>query len=141
MNAAKKICEICEDFNIEFGQRVRSGWTVWDTTINPAGEDVVDQFASNWEYAEVLAELQSRGFRVATKYVVLKEHTLGYLIPEWPNAIGILHASILRGSPYNDLDGWIYFNPNVDAIRAATPEDFKEYRVQLPSDFRHHGSV
>ena len=142
MNAtAKKTCEICEDFNIESGQRIRSGWTVWDTTINQAGEDAVDQFAPDWEFSEVIAELQSRGFQVATKYVVLNEHTLCYLIPDVPNTIGILHASILRGSPYNNLDGSAFFNPKVHAIRAATPEDFKEYRVQRPSDFGHNGSV
>lgn len=78
---------------------------------------------------------------VSAKYVVLNEHTLGYLIPEMPNAMGILHASILRGSPHNDLDGWTLLVPSVDTIRAATPEDFRLYRVHLPRDYEgndHH---
>ena len=141
MNAAKKTCEVCEDFKIEFGKRVRTGWTAWDTTVNPAGEDVVDQFASDWNFSAVVANLQSRGFQLTTKYVVLREHTLGYLIPEIPNTIGILHGSILRGSLYNNLDGWTIFNPNADEIRPATADDFKEYRVQLPYDFGHNETV
>ena len=135
MNAAKKTCKVCEDFKTELGKRVRTGWTVWETTVNPVGEDVVDQFAPDWTYSDVVANLQVRGFLVAPNYVVLNEHTLGYLIPEIPNTIGILHTSMLRGSPYNNLDGWTNFNPDVDVIRASTTEDFEQYRVQLPPDF------
>ncbi len=74
------------------------------------------------------------------KYVVLNEHTLGYLIPKMRNAIGILHASILRGSPHNDLDGWTLFVSGVHTIRAATPEDFRLYRVHLPADYAEGSS-
>lgn len=69
------------------------------------------------------------------KYVVLNEHTLGYLIPEWKNAVGILRASVLRGSPHSDQDGWTMFVPGSDQVRAATEEDFQAYRVQLPRDY------
>jgi len=67
-------------------------------------------------------------------YVVLNEHTLGYFqntdkIPTEPYAsMGIIHASILKGSPYSNMSGTVTVSPS-DKIRLATKEDFHNFRV------------
>ncbi len=69
-----------------------------------------------------------------TKYIVINEHTLGYLIPEMPNYVGILKASVLKGSTYNEQSGAVYIKYEI--IRNATKKDFDEFRVCLPPDFQ-----
>lgn len=66
--------------------------------------------------------------------IVLDEHTLGVVYPN--NRLQILHASILRGSPH-PIDGVIHFDPVLHAgrFRAATEQDFKDYRVQFHPDY------
>lgn len=64
-----------------------------------------------------------------TKYFVLNEHTLGYLICSSPaGRFGILGWSVLRGSPYGPLDGWTIIAPG-DRLRFATLDDFEFFRV------------
>jgi len=68
-------------------------------------------------------------------YAVYKEHTLGYLFTgdSGLNYLGILRASVLRGSTFNELSGPVLVD--LKEIRKATPQDFEGYRVVLPPDF------
>lgn len=59
------------------------------------------------------------------KLVVINENTLGYLIPNTKYA-GVLRASVIKGSQFNDLDHVLITGKKV---RLASKEDFEEYRV------------
>jgi hypothetical protein len=67
------------------------------------------------------------------KYIVINENTLGYLIEksnpksEFQYA-GILHASILKGSTHNWLNGPVLIHSS-DVVRNATLQDFADYQV------------
>lgn len=69
-----------------------------------------------------------------TQLVVVGEHTLGYINPLQPDRAGILHASILRGSPCGRLDGYIRLDGR--RVRPAREQDFNDYRVSLEG-YRH----
>lgn len=62
------------------------------------------------------------------KLVVAKGHTLGYILPQLPNYLQILHGSILRGAPtrYPHGGGSIMLPKD---HRLATAQDFKDFRV------------
>lgn len=60
-----------------------------------------------------------------TQLVVIDEHTLAYIEPEQIFAY-VLHASILRGSPYG-LGSHIAHE--FHKVRLATEKDFDDYRV------------
>ena len=60
------------------------------------------------------------------KLVVLEEHTLGYIHPEMPNSVGILHTSILKGSSYNYWTGSVILGNK--PVRLATEDDFTAFR-------------
>ncbi len=64
-----------------------------------------------------------------TKLVVLNENTLGYILPELPNYVQHLHASVLRGATgnTNSLVG------SLDKVRLASEKDFNEYNVHFGS--------
>lgn len=68
-------------------------------------------------------------------YAVYMEHTLGYLFAgsQGQPYLGILHASVLRGSTFNWLGGPLCVN--MSNVRKATAKDFEDYRVILPPDF------
>lgn len=68
-------------------------------------------------------------------YAVYEEHTIGFLFIAHGGRryFGILHASVLKGSNYNWLSGPILVD--MAKVRAATPQDFEEYRVTLPCDY------
>lgn len=70
-----------------------------------------------------------------TRYVVADEHTLGYLIPEMPDYIGILAGSVLKGGP-DPLQGTALIVPGHTQVRQATLEDFANFRVVPPSCLR-----
>lgn len=68
------------------------------------------------------------------EYLVGDEHTLVYA-QEGTDLLGVLHGSVLRGSPYGGpLQGPV---PRFmfKVLRPATIEDFKTYRVMPPKDF------
>ncbi len=64
-------------------------------------------------------------------YVVFKEHTLGYLFCLGKTLyLGMLHPSVLRGSPWNLLTGNVIINTfDFEHVRKATEKDFDDYRV------------
>ena len=64
-------------------------------------------------------------------YVVFKEHTLGYLFRFRSNLhLGILHASVLKGSPLNTLSSHVTIaSYEFENVREATQKDFDDYRV------------
>jgi hypothetical protein len=73
-----------------------------------------------------------------TKYVVLNENTLGYMIK--PNLMGVLHGSVLKGG-HSELNGPVTLMPS-DKLRPATQKDFDDYSVcsrgHLPEGYRYH---
>ena len=64
-------------------------------------------------------------------HVVYKEHTLGYLFRIGSRLhLGILHTSILKGSPLNELSSDVTILPcEMKHVREATQQDFDDYRV------------
>lgn len=67
------------------------------------------------------------------RYVVMNENTLGYIDSGRPDLLCILHGSVLKGG-HNWVNGPVYLSPS-DAIRDASAEDFREYRVCSPPGF------
>ena len=63
------------------------------------------------------------------KIVVINEHTLAIIRPEYSDYAEILHTSILRGSYYNNLSGAIYIVN--ETVRLANRQDFKDYRMVI----------
>ncbi|MDF7815284.1 hypothetical protein [Hymenobacter sp. YC55] len=63
-----------------------------------------------------------------------KEHTLGYLDPQFPLLAGVLRASVLKGSPAAGY-GCPVWSMRRDGLtcRPATEKDFDEYRVSFES--------
>lgn len=67
------------------------------------------------------------------EYLVGDEHTLLHTI-EGTDWLGVLHGSVLRGSPYGGRNDWV--PPRAfKVLRPATIEDFKTYRVMPPKEF------
>lgn len=77
-----------------------------------------------------------------TQYYVIDEHTLVYGTPQ-PEpyggglACGVLRASILKGSPYNDFST-PYLTPSTN-FREATLEDFESFKVLPPPSYKVRG--
>lgn len=69
-------------------------------------------------------------------YAVYNENNLGYLFidSDGRQRFGILRASILRGSSFNELTNPLYIS-SAYPLRKATVQDFDTYRVFLPCDF------
>lgn len=64
--------------------------------------------------------------------VIFKEHTLGYLFRSGNSlCLGILHASVLRGSPWNSLltGNVTIARHEMEHLRIATQKDFDDFRV------------
>jgi hypothetical protein len=68
------------------------------------------------------------------KLVVYQEHTLGYITPELPNYVQILHSSVLRGSPKKS-DNFGSFMAD-GSVRLATEKDFDDYRCYFSDRYR-----
>lgn len=68
-------------------------------------------------------------------YAVYQENTLGFLFEGLGDKrhLGILHASVLKGSTYNWQSGPL--DVNMNEVRKATAQDFEAYRVALPCDY------
>lgn len=64
------------------------------------------------------------------KLVVANENTLGYIQPETPNSLCILHASILKGSTFSNTSGSVNLPQN---HRLATKQDFDNFNVFMGS--------
>lgn len=68
-----------------------------------------------------------------TKLVVIDEHTLGYILPN-SKEVGILHTSILKGSPFSPSSTIYISNHNV---RLASEKDFDDFRVMFDGYKQH----
>lgn len=64
------------------------------------------------------------------KLVVFKEHTLGYILPELPNQVCHLYASILKGATCSRLAGSTFIN-NPSDVRLASEKDFENFNVSF----------
>lgn len=62
-----------------------------------------------------------------TRFVVVDENVLGYVLPGAEDTVNILHASPLRGATVTDLDG--FFPMPLDGVRPAVRKDFEDFRV------------
>ena len=62
------------------------------------------------------------------KLVVYNEHTLGYILPEQPERVCILHTSILKGS-YLSNSSTIYVSDGT--VRLASEQDFHSFIVSF----------
>lgn len=71
---------------------------------------------------------------MAVTYVVKDEHTLGYIYEDYPQWMGVLHGSVLKGG--HDWRNGNVFITDTCTIRPATPADFNEYRVTRPPDMQ-----
>jgi hypothetical protein len=61
------------------------------------------------------------------KLVVWREHTLGYIFPELPNTLCILHASVLKGAAFEVNPSSKYIRDNDPEVRLASKEDFDRF--------------
>jgi hypothetical protein len=71
---------------------------------------------------------------VGPKYVVMDEHTLGYLVDKTPTLMGVLAGSVLKGG-HDWKNGAVSIVPGHTKLRMATEADFEFFRVMLPPDF------
>ena len=73
-----------------------------------------------------------------TKYVVVNDNTLGYLIegntPGFEQ-VGILRGLYRKGATIESQADTMMFKSQCKTMRPATVADFNEYRVSVPPDF------
>ena len=63
------------------------------------------------------------------KLVVYNGHTLGYILPELPNSVQILHSSPLKGAVgTTNLQNNFHIN-KLEEVRLASEKDFADFRV------------
>lgn len=63
------------------------------------------------------------------KLVVVEENVLGYIMPQLPRIVQILHTSILKGSRFSERS--VIYTDYVKSIRLASKEDFNDFRVSF----------
>lgn len=68
-----------------------------------------------------------------TKIVVVNEHTMGYILPSTPNFVNVLHASILKGAPFQVFPSPMPVSGN--NIRLARRSDFWDFRISMEGYF------
>lgn len=74
-----------------------------------------------------------------TRFVVVDENLFGYINPEFPNHVGILATSVIRGSCYSWMDGAVPVPEK--GMRPATRKDFDDFRISpkgYEEDTRHY---
>jgi hypothetical protein len=67
------------------------------------------------------------------KLVVLDGHTLGYIFPNFPNYVQVLHSSILKGAPRTTQQPENFLINKNSNIRLASRVDFEEFRCVFGS--------
>lgn len=65
-----------------------------------------------------------------TKLVVFNEHTLGFITSETPEYVQPLHASILKGAPFETYPSSKWISKN-DKVRLASEKDFNDFRCSF----------
>lgn len=65
------------------------------------------------------------------KLVVYKNHTLGYIQPELPKIVQILHTSPLKGSPTTSNLTSSFPIHNDEDYRLASEKDFEDFKVMF----------
>lgn len=80
------------------------------------------------------AEISSTHLGYEVRYVVLDEHTLGYIYGAAPRFMGVLAGSVLRGG-HDWRNGPVSITPGDPRIRSATLADFEMFRVVPPPGF------
>lgn len=62
------------------------------------------------------------------KLVVFNEHTLGYIFPDFPNYVQVLHSSILKGAPHTTQHPDCFLIHKDSKVRLASEQDFADFR-------------
>lgn len=71
---------------------------------------------------------------MSVRYVVMDEHTLGYVDDANPQWMGVLAGSVLKGGR-DPKNGSAVIVPGHTVLRPATEADFAAFRVVIPPDF------
>lgn len=77
---------------------------------------------------QTISELQLRGDILLVLY---NDHTLGYVDICKPHELGVLHASIIKGARWSNLDAPLPLYPGEPNIRLATKHDFMDFNVSF----------
>ena len=75
--------------------------------------------------------------KAQANYYVFREHSLLYRHDDWPwrSFFGVLAGKVLKGG-YNPMNGVVCINDqDLTDLRAATPDDFDDFRVSPAGHF------